>query len=333
MSDAPRKATITDVARTAGVSLSTVSRVMNGNATVDRALAERVRAIAGRLGYTANPLARSLVLGRTQTVAVVVPDLANPTFQSILRGISRAAGSAGYHVLIADSAEQVEEEQLLAVETRRRTDGVILCAPRLPQNALDALLAQLSPVVVVNRARQEVAPVVAADYRVALAELVEHLYALGHRRLVFLAGIARSASNAARLSALSEARAAHLDLAINEVECGVDFDSGSAVAGAVLASGATGVLAFNDLVAMGLLSALADRGVRVPADVSVVGFDDIPFARYTTPPLTTATVPAAELGTRAWRALHALLSGEQPEPFVVLEPRLALRGSTAAAAS
>lgn len=333
MVDPPRKATITDVARTAGVSLSTVSRVMNGNATVDPDLAERVRATAAQLGYTANPLARSLVLGRTQTVAVVVPDLANPTFQAVLRGISRAAASSGYHVLIADSAEQVEEEQVLAVETRRRTDGVILCAPRMEQNLLEALLPQLSPVVVVNRARQDAAPVVAADYRRALAELVEHLYGLGHRRLAFLAGIARSASNAARLTALAEARAAHRDLEIVEVACGVDFDSGSAVADAVLATGATGILAFNDLVAMGLLSALADRGVRVPEEVSVVGFDDIPFARYTTPPLTTAAVPAAELGERAWRAMHALLGGAEPEDFAILEPHIAIRGSTAAAAS
>lgn len=333
MADPLRKATITDVARTAGVSLSTVSRVMNGNATVDPELAERVRATAGQLGYTANPLARSLVLGRTQTVAVVVPDLANPTFQAVLRGISRAAASSGYHVLIADSAEQVDEERVLAVETRRRADGVILCAPRMEQELLEALLPQLSPVVVVNRARQDAAPVVAADYRRALAELVEHLHSLGHRRLAFLAGVARSASNAARLTALAEARAAHGDLEIVEVACGVDFDSGSAVADTVLATGATGILAFNDLVAMGLLSGLADRGVRVPADVSVTGFDDIPFARYTTPPLTTAAVPAAELGERAWRAMHALLQGLDAEPSVILQPHIAIRGSTAAAAS
>lgn len=333
MANSPRKATIIDVARTAGVSLSTVSRVMNGNTTVDPQLAERVRTTALELGYSANPLARSLVLGRTQTVAVVVPDLANPTFQAILRGISRAAAASGYHVLIADSAEQVEEERVLAVETRRRTDGVILCAPRLEQNSLDALLRELSPVVVINRGEQDAAPVVAADYGRALSELVEHLYALGHRRVAFLAGVARSASNAARLAALAEARTSHPDLEILEVACGVDFDSGSAVADTVLATGATGILAFNDLVAMGLLSALGDRGVRVPEDVSVVGFDDIPFARYTTPPLTTAAVPAGELGERAWSAMHALLEGAEAESFVILEPRIAIRGSTAAAAS
>ncbi|MCT9819795.1 LacI family transcriptional regulator [Microbacterium sp. W1N] len=332
MARTPGTTTITDVARHAGVSLSTVSRVMNGNATVDPALAERVRATAAELGYTANPLARSLVLGRTQTIAVVVPDLANPTFQEILRGLSRAAAVDGYHVLVADSAEQVDEEKVLAVDTRRRTDGVVLCAPRMDADALAALLPTLSPVVVVNRAPQELAPVVAADYRSALAELIAHLHGLGHRHLVFLAGVAGSASNAARREALADARAAHADLTIDELACGVDFDSGAAVADAVLAGGATGVLAFNDLVAMGLLSAVGDRGVRVPDDLSIAGFDDIPFARYTTPPLTTAAVPAAELGADAWAALHAQLTGATPVAAATRTPAVVLRASTGPAA-
>lgn len=324
------RATITDVARAAGVSLSTVSRVMNGNPSVDAALADRVRAVAEELGYSANPLARSLVLGRTQTIAIVIPDLSNPTFQAILRGLSRAAADDGYHVLIADSAEQVDTERALATTTRRRTDGVILCAPRLPSSELAALLPTLSPVVVVNRPPQEAAPTVAADYRSAMAELVAHLHGLGHRRLVFLSGVTGSASGAARREALDEARVAHPDLEILEEPSGVDFDSGAAAADAVLASGATAVLAFNDLVAMGLLSAVAERGVRVPEDLSVVGFDDIPFARYTTPPLTTAAVPAAELGRRAWDAMSALLAGDPAPASSVLTPEVVLRASTAA---
>lgn len=333
MPEAPRRVTITDVARTAGVSLSTVSRVMNGNATVDPVLVERVRAVAAELGYSASPLARSLVLGRTSTVAVVIPDLANPTFQGILRGLSRAAAADGYHVLIADSAEQVDEERVLAVETRRRTDGVILCAPRMAQDELAALLPTLSPVVVVNRAPQDDAPVVSADYRTALRGLAEHLYDLGHRRIVFLAGVARSASNAARLAAIADARTAHPDLTVVELPSGVDFDSGAAAADAVITTGATAVLAFNDLVAMGLMSALAGRGVRVPDDISVAGFDDIPFAAYTSPPLTTAAVPAADLGAQAWAAMHDLLTGQTPSPVVTISPEVVVRGSTAAAAS
>lgn len=310
----PGRATIIDVARTAGVSLSTVSRVMNGKANVDPALADRVRTAAAELGYTASPVARSLVLGRTQTVAVIIPDLANPTFQAILRGLSRAADDDGYHVLIADTAERVDLERTLAETTRRRTDGVILCAPRMAADDLAALLPQLAPAVVINRPPQEGTPTVAADYRSAMAALVDGLYADGHRHLVYLSGVVGSASGAARAAALDEARAAHPDLRIDEVPAGVDFDSGAAAASAVLDSGATGVLAFNDLVAMGLLSAVSGRGIRVPEDLSIAGFDDIPFAAFTTPPLTTAAVPAAELGRLAWAAMSAQLAGTSTSP-------------------
>ena len=323
-----KAATITEVAKHAGVSLSTVSRVMNDNPTVDPALAERVRASALELGYAASPLARSLVLGRTQTVAVVVPDLGNPTFQAVLRGLSRAAAADGYHVLIADSAEQVAEERVLAVETRRRTDGLILCAPRMPEDELAALLPLVGPVVLVNRSADAGVPSIAADYGTALRGLADHLYGLGHRRLVYLSGVARSASNAARLAALAAFRADHPDVELRELESGVDFDSGAAAADAVIATGATGVLAFNDLVAMGLLSALSDRGVRVPQDVSLTGFDDIPFARYMSPPLTTAAVPAADLGTLAWRAMNAVLTGDEASGAVRLAPEVVVRGST-----
>ena len=185
---------IIDVARLAGVSLSTVSRAMNDNPTVDPALADRVKAAAAELGYAANPVARSLVLGRTQTVSVVIPDLANPTFQAILRGLSRAASADGYHVLISDTAEQVDEEAALVTTTRRRTDGVILCAPRLPQSGLSALLPSVAPAVVINRPPQADVPTVAADYGAATTELIAHLRSLGHRRIAFLSGVVASAS-------------------------------------------------------------------------------------------------------------------------------------------
>src|SRR5215207_8774724 len=159
-----RSRTIADVARRAGVSLATVSRVMNGNPSVDAALAEKVRAAAEELNYSASPLARSLVLGKTSTIAVVVPDLENPSFHGVLRGLGRAAARDGYHVLIADSAESVAEEKILAVETRRRCDGIVLCAPRMAEADLQPLLEELKPVVLVNRDSGSVStPVVAAD--------------------------------------------------------------------------------------------------------------------------------------------------------------------------
>ena len=319
---------ITDVARHAGVSLSTVSRAMNGNPTVDPVLVERVKIAAAELGYTANPLARSLVLGRTQTVAVVVPDLENPTFQAILRGLSHAAASDGYHVLIADSIEDLDSERALARATRLRTDGLVLCSPRMPEEELRALIGEVSPVVVINREELPHTPVIAADYGAALGEQIEHLRALGHTRFAYLAGNTGSASHRARLGAISRARDAHPGLEVSEIPTGVDFESGRAAADAVVDAQATAVLAFNDLVAMGLLTALADRGISVPADISVVGFDDIPFAAHSHPPLTTAAVPTQELGIRAWSAMRAQLEGEVTSGRDTLVPRIVVRAST-----
>jgi len=324
----PKGVTIADVAARAGVSLATVSRTLNGNPTVDPVLAERVHAAAAALEYTASPLARSLVLGRTQTIAVVVPDLGNPTFQEILRGLNTAAERDGYHVLIADSVENVSAERVLSTQARRRTDGLILCAPRMPQAELDALLPQLSPVVLVNRESDAAVPVIRADYGPALAAMLAHVYDLGHRHLLYLAGVEGSASNALRLAAIADFRRVHSDVTIDELPCGVDFDTGAQAADAVLASEATAVLAFNDLVAMGLMSTVERRGTRVPGDLSIAGFDDIPFARYTTPPLTTAAVPASELGVQAWARMRELLEGTEPgHPLIVL-PELTIRGTT-----
>ncbi|GAB3614955.1 hypothetical protein GCM10027415_32950 [Humibacter ginsengisoli] len=322
-------ATIADVAARAEVSLSTVSRVMNGSTTVDAALAERVREAASSLGYSASPLARSLVLGTTQTIAVVVPDLGNPTFQGALRGLSDGASERGYHVLVADSHEQASEERVLALDARRRCDGIVLFAPRMPAEDLEALLPLLAPVVVMNRRPDtEGVPSVAADYKAGLAALLEHLYELGHRRMLYLAGSNQAASNRNRLAAIREFVAAHPDVQISSSPCGVGFEEGHHSAQVVVESAATAVLAFNDLVAMGLLSALGERGIRVPEDVSVTGFDDIPFARYTTPPLTTATIAVAELGEQTWERMWSLLQGEEAGIDATFVPQVVPRGST-----
>ena len=331
MSTSPntRPQTIADVAARAGVSLATVSRVMNGNPSVDPALAEKVRAAAEELNYSASPLARSLVLGKTNTIAVVVPDLANPTFHGVLRGLSRAAARDGYHILIADSAESVNEEKILALETRRRCDGIVLCSPRMAEADLGPLLTELNPVVLVNReVGSSNTPVVAADYRTGLSELLDLLFGYDHRSLAYLAGPPESASNARRLVAVHDFLDDHADTAIQVLPCGVNFADGYDAAERVLESPATGVLAFNDLVAMGLMSALSERGVSVPGYISVVGFDDIPFARYMTPPLTTASVPVIELGGQAWLRMWDLLNGRSPGHAIFFRPRIESRGST-----
>ena len=173
---------------------------------------------------------------------------------------------------------------------------------------------------------------VTADYRFGLIGLLDLLYADGHRSLMFLAGAPQSASNTRRLAALESFLAAHPDLSVEIRACGVNFADGYDAAEAIAASGVTGVLAFNDLVAMGLISALSEAGIAVPGAVSVVGFDDIPFARYVTPPLTTAAVPVAELGEQAWLRMWDLLSGRPSGPTLVLSPHVVRRGSTGPAA-
>jgi LacI family transcriptional regulator len=146
--------------------------------------------------------------------------------------------------------------------------------------------------------------------------------------LVYLAGAPQSASNARRLVAVRDFLHDHADTTIQILPCGVNFADGYEAAERVLALSATGVLAFNDLVAMGLMSALSERGVSVPGHVSVVGFDDIPFARYTTPPLTTASVPVTELGAQAWQRMWDLLNEREPGHAIFFRPRIESRGST-----
>ncbi|GIG21429.1 transcriptional regulator [Cellulomonas chitinilytica] len=322
--------TIAEVAQAAGVSRATVSRVMNGRSTVDAELVERVRQVADQMHYRPSTVARSLSLGRTNTVAVVVPDLANPMFQQVLRGVTSAAAEHGYRVLVADTVEDAAAEERVALDARMRCDGLVLVSPRMAETTLRALLAEVRPVAVVNRAPDGVTPTVAVDYAAGVEQIVEHLLALGHRHLLYLAGPPDSASHNARLEALRIAASGRTDVRLSEMPAGSSVESGYAAAQDVLASRATAVVAYNDLVAFGLLARLNELGVAVPGDVSITGFDDIELARFATPSLTTVTVPQADLGRLAWTHLHGLVSGEgalDPTPERI-RPVLAVRDST-----
>jgi LacI family transcriptional regulator len=325
-------ATIGRVAEAAGVSRATVSRVMNGSTTVAPELAARVRAAAEALDYQPSLVARSLALGRTSTVSLIVPDLANPMFQDVLRGLSNSAAVHGHRLLVAESNENIQEESILAVEARRRSDGLVLAAPRLPEDQLRELGARLAPLVLLNR---EVPgsdlPSLSVDYGAGIQEIVAHLVALGHRHLVYLSGPPASASNDERLAALRAAATGGPRVRLTELPCGSMFDDGHAAAYAVAETDATAVVAFNDMVAFGALSGLHELGRHVPGDISLTGFDDIPFARYTSPPLTTASIPRNELGRQAWERLWALMNGDTAGHNVRFQPRLLVRDSTAAA--
>lgn len=320
--------TIADVARHASVSAATVSRVMNGRFGGEPEVAERVLASAAALSYAPSPLARSLALGRTHAIAFMVPDLANPAFQSVLAGLSKTAAVDGYRVLVADSGEAPSEEGPLAAEIRRRTDAIVLCAPRMPESELAALASQLHPLVLINRSLPEASvPSLSIDYRSGIAALARHLHDLGHRSLAYVFGPERSASNAHRERGLDDFLRDHPDVVLTRIPAGAGSEDGRAAASAVSASGATAALAFNDLVAIGLIGGLREAGVRVPEDISVTGFDDIPLAQYVAPALTTASVSHAELGVLAWQRMRALIQGDQPAHDVVFQPRVEKRDS------
>jgi len=333
MGERSRATTIADVAAHAGVSQASVSRVLNGRQSVDPVIVQRVQASIAALGYSPSVAARSLVHGRNDTIAMVVPDLENPLFQGILKGLSLAAASDGYRVLVADTAEQVDDEEATAIEARHRCDAIVLCAPRMPEQRLRRLVAQVAPVVVVNRPLPGAdVPIVGVDYVRGIRDLVEHLLALGHRHLAYVSGPATSASNAERLRGVEEAEQAHPELRIDVVPGGSRLDDGYALAETVLRArdeGATAVIAFNDLVALGLMTRLRQLGVDVPGDLSIAGFDDVPMAGFATPSLTSMSVPRGEIGAQVWARLRTLIAGGPIEHSVLYRPRLEARDSTA----
>lgn len=326
--------TISDVAAKAGVSPATVSRVMNGRFVGDPAVAERVREAATALQYSPSPLARGLALGQTKTVAFVVPDLGDPTCQALLHRLTKAAARDGYRVLVADSGESPEDEALFAVETRRRCDALLLWAPRMPDKVLARLAPRLRPLLLVNRPAPEPSvPSLSVDYHAGATRLARHLHDLGHRRFVHLTGAATTASDVERQRGLDDFAAGADGIVVHRVACGTATADGHAAAAAVLASGATAALAHHDLVAIGLLAGLAESGRRVPDDISVAGFDDIPPARYLSPPLTTVSVPWEEMGVQAWQRLHAQITGRDAGPSVTYRPQLVARATSAPAAT
>ena len=183
-----RSTTIGDVARAAGVSRATVSRVLNGRSTVDPALVARVESAISQLAYSPSETARNLSLGRTNTIAVVVPDLGNPMFQAILHGVTLGAAEDGFQVLVGDTQERAEVERRVALDARRRCDALLLCAPRMADDDLVAVLADAAPIALINRVVDTPVHQLALDYRHAIGLVADHLAGLGHRRVIYLGG-------------------------------------------------------------------------------------------------------------------------------------------------
>lgn len=329
----PPAPTIYDVAAEAGVAASTVSRAFSDPGRVNVRTREHVVGVARRLGYQPNPMARALPSGRTQTVALVVPDITNPHFFGVIRGAERQVNAAGFTLILVDTQESAEAEARHVERLSRAVDGIILASSRLPDERIQAL-AKGRVLTLVNREVPGMHSVV-SDQSEGSRQVVEHLASLGHRSLVFLGGPRASWAGARRWRALA-ATAPRLGVTAQRLgPFPPALAGGAAAADAAIGHRATALVAHNDLLAFGVLRRLAERGVRVPEDVSVVGYDDIFGADFCTPPLTTLAGAGEKVGRAAVDVLLRVLehgTAELAPQSIVLPSHLVIRASTGPAA-
>ncbi|WP_285725598.1 LacI family DNA-binding transcriptional regulator [Psychromicrobium xiongbiense] len=321
--------TIKDVAAAAGVAVSTVSRALSRPDRVNPHTRERIERIAAELNYVPSSQARALSSGRTGAVALLVPDVTNPFYFDIIRGTQHQLKAVGYTQLLVDTEESADVESETLNRLRRTCDGVVLVASRLSDAAIDEAASTL-PIVTINRGIPGV-PTVIIDTPDSMGQALEHLASLGHQHVAYASGPMSSWSNVRRLRAVEE-HAERLGLTLSRLgPFAPKTTSGAAAADAVLHSGASAALAFNDLIAIGMLQRFAARGVQVPQDLSLIGCDDVFGADFCNPPLTTITAPTEQAGRVAISMLLGRVApgpGRSTRDVSVLPTHLTVRDST-----
>ncbi|WP_248960143.1 LacI family DNA-binding transcriptional regulator [Sphaerisporangium perillae] len=331
--------TLRDVAEAAGVHAATASRALNPKTRrlVSADTARRVMKAAKTLGYQPNPIARSLKTSKSSTVGVVVPDLTNPLFPPIVRGIENVLEVAGYSAWIVNTDNDRERERTRIDSLRsRHVEGLIIATARLDHPLLGSLHEQGVKMVLVNRRVEDLQiPFVTADDAGGIALAVRHLAGLGHTRIAHLAGPRNTSSGVVRARAFRHAIRDHEleDDPALIAECAYwnEADGADAMRG-LLDRGTpfTAVVAGNDLIALGCYDVFAERGISCPEDISVVGFNDMPFLDKLRPPLTTVGVPHGDIGAEAARMLLDCIEGPERQSHSLLLPvSLVIRGSTA----
>ena len=336
---ATRRVTITDVARAANVHASTVSRVLNGRAELSLLpeTRERVIAAATRLGYRPSALARGLRLRRTFTLGMLVPDITNPVFPSIIKGVEGAAHARGYHLILCNTDDSFEREaSYLRVLREWRVDGILIASSSTADSTIAELRREKVPFVLLNsasRASDDLA--VTPDNRQGVSAALDHLIQLGHRRIGLIAAPQTTVTGQERLLAARAALRRHhlsIDDALVAVADSFSEVSGYRAARRLLLDGEplTAIFCANDLIALGAIRFAREIGLAVPADLSVVGFNNIPQSELFDPPLTTVHVPQEEMGVLAAALLIDQLEGRHIERrHVVLETEIVVRGSSA----
>ncbi len=328
--------TIVDVAREAGVSYTTVSRVINDEAHVRPDKRERVLGAMARLGFTINQHARSLRGGRSNTIGLLVRDLGTGYIGEIVRGIDAELADAQYDVMLYTTHRRKSKEAAyVATLTRGLADGLLITLPRDPAAYLESLRQRHFPYVLIDhQGIDDRGPAVGATNELGARAAVEHLIALGHRRIGFIKGSPDLGCSRDRLAGY---RAALADVGLpydpDLVRDG-DFNQprGYEAANELLrlADPPTAIFASNDVSAFGVMEAVRDHGKRIPDDVSIVGFDDIPQAAQVNPPLTTVRQPLEQMGRQAARMLLEIMEDpERPVGRLELPTELVIRNSTA----
>ena len=331
----PGRPTIIDVAHAAGVSKSTVSRVLVGQGSLVRdETRQRVLGAIDRLGYERNAVAGSLRTNRTFTVILVIPDIVNPFWPEIARGVQDTLEGEGYAVVLANSDREARRErEFLARARRNRFDGIIIHPGSVSS---EELVAGGIPAVVMGlRAEYSSLDMVGSDSAAGTIRALEYLRTLGHQRIGLISGLSRGSSSFSRLDSYVAFLERH-DMRMEPdliVKCANEQEAGRRSMHQLLSlpRPPTAVFGANDILGIGALQAADDAGVRVPQDVSVVGMDDIYAASVTSPPLTTVAKQKYELGSQAATCLLERIRGEAPEtPRRYVYPcRLIVRGSTA----
>lgn len=335
-----RTATLKDVATTAGVHPSTVSRALDParRHLIADDVAERISRIAERIGYRPDRLAASLRTGRSRLVGVLVPDIANPVFSPIISGLSEALGAAGYSTIVADVGADPKRQRTLVDElVARRVDGLVLATVRRDDHVLRHCREAGVATVLVNRVDDAgTVASVTSDDRLGMALAVDHLVDLGHIAIAHLGGPEELSTGAQRREGFFKAMAQRgivvPDTFIAEAVA-YDREAGEIATNKLLENKEkiTAIVAANDLLALGALRALAARGLACPGDVSLTGHNDMPLVDQVAPPLTTVRIGPREMGHEAARLLTEAMEGADDGSIkrVVLRPTLLVRASTA----
>jgi LacI family transcriptional regulator len=335
-----RPATLRDVAAAAGVHPATASRAQNPETRIlvseDTAL--RVTEAAAQLGYQPNPVARSLRTRRSNTVGVLIPDLNNPLFPPIVRGLEDKLAAAGYVALLGNTDSDASRARMILDQMRaRHVDGFVLAAATVQDQLLAELATADVPVVLMNRLSPDYSfSLVSVDNEQGIRMALSHLVKLGHTRIAHIAGPQVASTGVSRLRGFRDALAGHgLEVSEDLIAYADRYtvEEGIRCARELLdrPGGFTALAAANDILAVGCYAALEDAGLQCPEDISVIGFNDMPFVDRVRPPLTTIRFPHYQLGTEAAQLLLERISDrDAPVKIIYLAPELVVRGSAAA---